>query len=84
LTINNIISHFQVSLCPLLKHPIYDVPDNIDFYKTAVVGYPSGDKRMVFQQMEALTGWGTCDPDRFLAFSSLLNDLHIVATILLF
>jgi hypothetical protein len=39
------------------KPPVYDVPENIDFHKTVIAGYPSGDKRMVFMQMEALTGW---------------------------
>jgi hypothetical protein len=39
------------------KPPVYDVPANIDFHKTVIAGYPSGDKRMVFIQMEALTGW---------------------------
>lgn len=38
--------------------PLYDVPEEIDFYKTAIVGFPSGDKRMIFVQMEALTNWG--------------------------
>eukprot|EP00804_Cyclotella_cryptica_P016371 CCRYP_009922-RD/>CCRYP_009922-RD protein AED:0.13 eAED:0.13 QI:493/1/1/1/0.87/0.77/9/197/472 len=41
--------------------PIFDVPTNLDFYKTLIVGYPSGDKRMIFQQMEALTGWAAKD-----------------------
>ena len=40
--------------------PIYDIPEEIDFYKTAIVGFPSGDKRMIFVQMEALTNWGEC------------------------
>jgi hypothetical protein len=39
------------------KPPEYDVPTNIDFHKTVIAGYPSGDKRMIFLQMEALTGW---------------------------
>ena len=36
--------------------PNYNVPTNVDFHKTVIAGYPSGDKRMVFIQMEALTG----------------------------
>lgn len=40
--------------------PLYDIPEEIDFYKTAIVGFPSGDKRMIFIQMEALAGWGKC------------------------
>ncbi len=41
--------------------PAYDVPEDIDFWKTMVVGYPSGDKRLTFVQMEALTGWPAKD-----------------------
>ncbi len=41
--------------------PLYDVPETIDFYKTMVVGFPSGDKRLTFVQMEALTGWPAKD-----------------------
>ena len=37
--------------------PVFDVPENIDFHKTIIAGFPSGDKRMIFVQMEALTGW---------------------------
>ena len=39
--------------------PKYDVPNQnfIDFHKTVVAGFPSGDKRMIYIQMEALTGW---------------------------
>ena len=33
------------------------VPANIDFHKTIIAGFPSSDKRMVYQQMEALTGY---------------------------
>jgi len=31
--------------------PVYDVPEEIDFYKTVIAGYPSGDKRMIFVQV---------------------------------
>ena len=41
--------------------PTYDVPEEIDFTKTIVTGYPSGDKRLVFVQMEALTGLAAKD-----------------------
>ena len=37
--------------------PVYDVPAEIDLHKTIIAGYPSGDKRVIFIQMEALTGW---------------------------
>jgi len=45
--------------------PVYDVPAEIDFHKTIIAGYPSGDKRMIFIQMDALTGWRkfTCQCD---------------------
>jgi hypothetical protein len=35
---------------------MYDVPTDINFHKTVITGYPSGDKRMILMQMEALTG----------------------------
>ncbi len=41
--------------------PSYDVPEYIDFYKTIIAGFPSGDKRLTFVQMEALTGWAAKD-----------------------
>ncbi len=37
--------------------PTYQVPEEIDFHKAIIAGFPSGDKRMIFIQMEALTGW---------------------------
>ena len=45
----------------LIQPPTYEIPEDIDFYKTMVVGFPSGDKRMTFVQMEALTGWAAKD-----------------------
>ena len=36
--------------------PLINVPDDIDFTKTLVAGYPSGDKRLTYAQMEGLTG----------------------------
>ena len=41
--------------------PTYDIPEDIDFYKTIIVGFPSGDKRLTFVQMESLTGWAAKD-----------------------
>ncbi|KAL7527898.1 hypothetical protein ACHAXR_005050 [Thalassiosira sp. AJA248-18] len=41
--------------------PAYDGFDDIDFHKTIIAGFPSGDKRMIFVQMEALTGWPAKD-----------------------
>ena len=36
--------------------PITEVPDELDLWKTLLVGFPSGDKRMAYVQMEALSG----------------------------
>lgn len=41
--------------------PNYFIPEDIDWIKTLVVGFPSGDKRLVFMQLEALTGWSSRD-----------------------
>jgi len=41
--------------------PTYDVDEELDFHKTLIAGFPSGDKRMIFLQMEALTGLPTKD-----------------------
>eukprot|EP00804_Cyclotella_cryptica_P012111 CCRYP_009833-RA/>CCRYP_009833-RA protein AED:0.10 eAED:0.03 QI:0/0/0/1/1/1/5/0/466 len=38
------------------KEPMAVVPLEIDFHKTLLAGFPSGDKRMAYVQMEALTG----------------------------
>ena len=45
----------------IMQPPAYEVPTDIDFHKTLVAGFPSGDKRMTFIQMEALTGWPAKD-----------------------
>lgn len=41
--------------------PAEVVPEDLDLLKTLVVGYPSGDKRVTYLQMEALTGWSAKD-----------------------
>jgi hypothetical protein len=41
--------------------PAYEIPESIDFFKTIIAGFPSGDKRLTFVQMEALTGWSARD-----------------------
>ena len=41
--------------------PEYEIPESIDFFKTIIAGFPSGDKRLTFVQMEALTGWSAKD-----------------------
>merc|ERR1719343_340333 len=40
--------------------PDYEGVEELDLHKTAIVGFPSGDKRMIFVQMEALTGLREC------------------------
>ena len=50
------------------KPPEYDVPQNINFYKTLIAGFPSCDKRMTFTQMEALTGWPARDEWDFIFY----------------
>jgi len=58
--------------------PIYDVPENITFTKTLIAGFPSGDKRMTFIQMEALTGLSARDEWDF-AFLGPTNQPFIKA-----
>jgi len=41
--------------------PAYSVPEDIEFHKTIITGFPSGDKRLTFVQLEALTGWSAKD-----------------------
>ena len=54
--------------------PIYDVPEDINFTKTLIAGYPSGDKRLTFVQMEALTGLSARDEwDFAFLVSSCMN-----------
>ena len=36
--------------------PDYDAPSNVTYDKTLIVGFPGGDKRLLYVQMEALTG----------------------------
>lgn len=43
------------------ENPLPTVPTWWDLHKTLVAGYPSGGKRMVFMQMEALTALPTKD-----------------------
>jgi len=45
----------------LWQPPHYNVPADLDWVRTLVAGFPSGDKRLVFMQMEALTGWSSRD-----------------------
>merc|ERR1719287_409662 len=41
--------------------PTYDVPEELDLHKTFIAGFPSGDKRMAYIQMEALAGLSAKD-----------------------
>eukprot|EP00956_Cyclotella_meneghiniana_P035264 scaffold113083_cov38-Cyclotella_meneghiniana.AAC.1 len=49
----------------LWQPPVEVIPTTIDFHKTVVVGFPSGDKRLTYMQMEALTGWPARDEWEF-------------------
>ena len=51
--------------------PTYDVPDDITFTKTLIAGFPSGDKRLTFVQMEGLTGLSARDEWDFAYLVSL-------------
>mmetsp|Transcript_13669 Transcript_13669/g.31178 ORF Transcript_13669/g.31178 Transcript_13669/m.31178 type:complete len:568 (+) Transcript_13669:132-1835(+) len=62
----------------LWQPPVFDVPETIDFHKTVIAGFPSGDKRMIFVQMEALTGWPAKDEWDF-KFLGLSNHPFIKA-----
>ena len=54
--------------------PTYDVPEDVNFTKTLIAGYPSGDKRLTFVQMEALTGLSARDEwDFAFLVSSCIN-----------
>jgi hypothetical protein len=51
-----------LNLLPVYRQPpVYEVPEDINFYKTIIAGFPSGDKRMTYVQMEALSGWPAKD-----------------------
>jgi len=41
--------------------PKYDMDDDINFHKTLVAGYPSGDKRLTFLQLEGISGYSAKD-----------------------
>ena len=38
-----------------------DIDENVTYFKTLIAGFPSGDKRLTFVQMEALTGLSARD-----------------------
>ena len=53
--------------------PLYEVPEDVTFFKTLIAGYPSGDKRLTFLQMEALTGLSARDEWDFVHIVSKLE-----------
>mmetsp|Transcript_18541 Transcript_18541/g.21397 ORF Transcript_18541/g.21397 Transcript_18541/m.21397 type:complete len:712 (+) Transcript_18541:74-2209(+) len=53
-------------------------PTNQDFHKTIIAGYPGGDKRITFTQLEALTGLSARDEWEF-AFLGMTNQPFIKA-----
>ena len=52
----------------LWQPPNYNIPETIDWFKTLVVGFPSGDKRLAYMQLESLTGWSARDEWAYEAF----------------
>ena len=56
--------------------PIYEMP-NTTFFKTLIAGYPSGDKRLTFVQMEALTGLSARDEWDFKVRIGHLRNNHV-------
>ncbi|KAL3780037.1 hypothetical protein ACHAWO_007450 [Cyclotella atomus] len=52
------------------------VPEDLDLWKTLLVGFPSGDKRLVYLQMEAMTGFLARDDWDFY-FNGLSNSPFI-------
>jgi len=41
--------------------PLYTMPANVTYEKTLIVGFPGGDKRLLYVQIEALTGLSAND-----------------------
>jgi len=60
------------------KPPLYDVPNDLNFTKTVIAGFPSGDKRMTYVQMEALSGLSARDEWDF-EFLGMTNQPFIKA-----
>ena len=56
--------------------PPSPLSDDTDIHKTLIVGFPSGDKRLAFSQMEALTGLATKD-EWDVEYLGLTNDPFI-------
>ena len=55
-----------------------ELPANATYFKTLIAGFPSGDKRLTFVQMEALTGLSARDEWDF-AFLGQTNQPFIKA-----
>lgn len=76
-TFKSLFPHHFCSTCTR-QPPAYEIPEEIDFYKTIIAGFPSGDKRLTFVQMEALTGWAAKDEWDF-EFLGMTNNPFIKA-----
>ncbi len=61
ISVSRFQSQMPFSLTLKNPQPNYDTPEDIEFFKTLIVGYPSGDKRVAFIQMEAITGFAAKD-----------------------
>ena len=61
-----------------IQHDDFGFPTDTEFLKTIVAGYPSGDKRLTFVQMEGLTGLSARDEWDF-KFLGMTNQPFIKA-----
>lgn len=77
-TFKSLFPHHFCTTCTSRQPPAYEIPEEIDFYKTIIAGFPSGDKRLTFVQMEALTGWAAKDEWDF-EFLGMTNNPFIKA-----
>jgi hypothetical protein len=57
--------------------PNYNVPEDVTYTKTLIAGFPSGDKRLTYVQMEALTGLSARDEWDFKFLVSLMRLIHV-------
>ena len=51
----------------------HEIPEDIEWFRTLVVGFPSGDKRLAFMQLEGLTKWAARDEWAYEAFGMTNN-----------
>ena len=56
----NILGLTMTAFPLFIRYPP-DIDENVTYFKTLIAGFPSGDKRLTFVQMEALTGLSARD-----------------------